>query len=219
MTNKKWNLIFFSLIFVFSTIFLCLFLFFFVKGKDRDYQTNRSGTTTLVNRSANKELTGDNIIFNGECVNYRLPKNFYYQGEEGIEGVSLKKSYFNFNYSVMIDTSVCKNHYEDRVLMDNETKKIIDYRNIEITADEWINIKYLLYIGDERESGIQELEEGRIRYFTNYETNESAPKQGVLIGVVKLTEDTYFGVEIFEFDKEEAPDIEDYKKVFQVIYE
>ncbi len=197
------------------------FLFFDAKGSSAEEETNRIQGKNPVNRTNETPISRDEISFGDTTVSFILPDNFYFANEYETEGSSVMKSYFSFDYSVMADISLLKEHMGDSVVMDSE-KGIMakDYRNTLMTSEKWLEKMQLTYLEntDLDEIKTADVNGNTVRYFIKYdEVQESMV--GTLIGVTDMGDGNYYGVKIVEHGKDIAPEFSSYKGFFAISFD
>lgn len=197
------------------------FIFFDAKGKGAEEETNSIWERTPVNRTDETQVADDEISFGNTTVSFMLPDNFYFANEYEAEGISVMKSYFSFDYSVMADISLLKDHMGDSVVLDSE-KGIIakDYRNTLMTSEKWLEEMQLTYLEntDLNEIKTADVDGNTVRYFIKYEEVQEKV-MGILIGVTDMGGGNYYGVKIIEHGKDKAPEFSSYREVFEISFE
>lgn len=219
MKKRKTGLIIFFILF-FAWI-VWMFFFLMIRGKKQDEQTNRPDAdlhTMGINRKEEKATAKGSVSQNGVTINYRLPENFYYNDEMSDESGN-GKTYYNYNFSVMLDIFLYRTHEEDTAMIDMENPENSRInKGKRMDADAWFEEMQLLYLGRIEDTDIKEMtvRENEVRYFTKYFQNESGQMQGTLIAMITLGEDYYYCIRAVEFGKDKAPSPEEYKNVFYI---
>lgn len=199
-------------------MFGILILFFGVKGKSTNAATNRTSTMRLVDRTGEVAIREDSIKLDDNEIVFRLPKNFFFENQNSTQGKRIEKLYFNYNYSTMLEVSLCKNHTKETVIYDNENKDIVaDFREREISADVWLEKMQITYLGQAEDNiETKEINGNKVKYFTWYYIGEDEIAVGRLVAVVELSGDAYYCVDISETEKGKTPDIGAYKYLFDI---
>lgn len=202
-------------------VFAGAFIFFDAKGSSSEEETNRIQGRTPVNRTDETPAACEEISFGNTTVSFILPDNFYFANEYEDEGISVMKSYFSFDYSVMADISLLKDHMGDSVVLDSENGVISkDYRNTLMTSDKWLEEMQLTYLENTDPNNIKtaDVNGNTVRYFIGYEEVQEA-MMGELIGVTDIGDGNYYGVKIFEHGKDKAPEFSSYSKIFAISFD
>lgn len=215
------HIIYFSIAAAVIIAFAGAFIFFDTKGKGAEEETNSIGERTLVNRTDKAPVADDEISFGNITVSFMLPDNFYFANEYKSEDKSVMKSYFSFDYSVMADILLLKNHMGDSVVLDSE-KGIItkDSRNTLMTSEKWLEDMQMTYLEntDLDEIKTADVNGNTIKYFIGYE-EEQETMRGILVGVTDMGNGNYYGVKIVEFGKDKAPEFQSYSDVFAISFD
>lgn len=219
MNKRKAGLLIFFILFLVWIIWALIFLV--RNGKKQDELTNRPASDSHsmgINRKEEKAATEGSVSQNGITVNYGLPENFYYDDEMSDESCS-GKTYYNYNFSVMLDIFLYRTHEEDSAMIDTENpENSVISKGKRIDANAWFEERQLLYLGRIEDTDVKEttIMGNDVRYFTKYFQNENGQMQGTLIAMITLNDDYYYCIRAVEFEKDKAPSPEEYKNALSI---